>query len=62
VIRGSGRLADEIATAVREDAAPSSNEIAVIVRDGRIILFDIAEGPAALAALIRRRLFEESWA
>ena len=56
VIRGSGRLADEIAAAILGDTEPP-DEIAAIVRDGRITLFDIADGPEALAALVRQKLF-----
>jgi len=61
VIRGSGRLADEIAAAAARDTKPADgdDEIAAIVRDGRIALFDIGDGTEALAALIRRKLFEE---
>jgi len=57
VIAGSGRLADEIAAAVGGDTEPPDDEIAAIVRDGRITLFDIADGPEALAALVRQKLF-----
>ena len=57
VIAGSGRLADEIATAVGGDMEPPDDEIAAIVRDGNITLFDIADGPEALAALVRQKLF-----
>ncbi len=59
VIRGSGRLADVIAAAVAGDVEPSNEEIAAIVREGCITLFDIGDEPEALAALIRRKLFEE---
>jgi hypothetical protein len=57
VIRGSGRLADSIAAAVAGDSEPPDNEIAAIVREGHITSFDITDEPAALAALIRRKLF-----
>ena len=59
VLVGSGRLADEIAAAVRQPERRTQDRIATLVREGRITLFDIADGPEALAALIRRRLFEE---
>ena len=59
VIRGSGRLADVIAAAVAGGVEPPDDEIAAIVREGRITLFDIGDEPEALAALIRRKLFEE---
>ena len=57
VIRGSGRLADEIAAAVGGGVKPPDDEVAPIVRNGRIALFDIADGPEALAALLRQKLF-----
>ena len=59
VIEGTGRLADEIAMAVREKTEPPSEEIAAIVRYDRIALFHIGEGPEALARLIRQKLFRE---
>lgn len=59
VIEGTGRLADEIAIAVREKTEPSSEEMAAIVTYDRLVLFDIEEGPEALAALIRRKLLLE---
>jgi len=59
VIRGSGRLADVIAAAVAGGVEPPDDEITAIVREGRITLFDIGDEPEALAALIRRKLFEE---
>jgi len=58
VIRGSGRLADIIAAVVTGEMEPPDGEIATIVRDGRIILFNITDGPEALAALIRQRLLK----
>jgi hypothetical protein len=58
VIRGSGRLADIIAAVVAGDMEPPDGEIAAIVRCGRITLFDITDGPEALAALIRQRLLK----
>ncbi len=59
VIEGTGHLADEIAIAVREKTVPPNEEIATIVRYDRIALFDIGEGPEALATLIRQALFRE---
>lgn len=58
VIRGSGRLADVIAAVVAGDVEPPDDEIAAIVQEGRITLFDIGDEPEALAALIRQKLFE----
>jgi hypothetical protein len=59
VIEGTGRLADEIAIAVREKTEPPNEKIAAIVRYDRIAFFDIGEGPEALATLIRQKLFLE---
>lgn len=57
VIRGSGRLADVIAAVVAGDVEPLGDEIAAIVRNGRITLFDITDEPEALATLVRQKLF-----
>jgi hypothetical protein len=57
VIRGSGRLADVIAAVVAGDMEPPDDEIAAIVREGRITLFDVTDKPEALAALVRQKLF-----
>ena len=59
VIEGTGRLADEIAVAVRKKTEPPSEEITAIVRYDRIDLFDIGEGPEALSKLIRKKLSRE---
>ncbi len=59
VLAGSGRLADEIAAAAANTRI-ADQQIAAIVRDGRIAAFDIADGPAALATLIQRKLFEKA--
>jgi len=59
VIEGTGRLADEIAIAIRKKSEPPSEKIAAIVKYDRIALFDIREGPEALATLIRQKLFRE---
>lgn len=56
VIEGTGRLADEIASTVREKTEALSEEIATIVRYDRLVLFDVKEGPEALVTLIRQRL------
>jgi hypothetical protein len=57
VIANSGRLADEIAAAITGDTETPDHEIAAIVRDGRTTLFNIADGPEALASLVRQKLF-----
>lgn len=59
VIEGTGRLADEIAIAVREKKDPPSDQIAPIVTYDRLVLFDVEEGPEALATLIRQKLLRE---
>jgi hypothetical protein len=59
VIEGTGRLADEIAVAVREKTEPRREEIAAILKYERIALFNIGERPEALATLIRQKLFQE---
>jgi len=59
VLQGSGRLADLIAAVVNGDMAPPDDEIATIVRDGRITVFDIVRGAKALATLIQWKLFEQ---
>jgi hypothetical protein len=57
VIEGTGRLADEIALAILEKTDSPSEDISVIATYDRIVLFDIKEGPEALARLIRQKLF-----
>lgn len=59
VIQGSGRLADLVAAVVRGDTEPPDNDTATIVREGRITVFNFADGPEALATLVRRKLFEQ---
>jgi hypothetical protein len=59
VIEGTGRLADEIAIAVREKTEPPGEEMAAIVTYDHLVLFDIDEGPEALAALVHRNLLLE---
>lgn len=58
VIQGSGRLADLIAATVRGDPGSLDDDIATIVWNGRITVFNSTDGPEALAALIRQKLFE----
>lgn len=58
VIQGSGRLADLIAAIVGGDIEPPDDDIAAIVRDGRITVLNSTDGPEALAALIRQKLFD----
>ncbi len=58
VMKGTGRLADDIATAMEEDPTSVAGA-ATIVRHNRIDLFDIKDRPEALATLICRKLFEK---
>ncbi len=57
VIAGSGRLADEIAAVITGHTETPDDETAAIVQDGRTTLFNIADGPEALASLARQKLF-----
>jgi len=56
VIAGSGRLADEIATAVRHPQAAARDRIAAVVQAGKLTLFDLSESLENLAKLLRQRL------
>ena len=56
VIAGSGRLADEIATAIQNPLANVRDRIATIVRDGRLTIFDVDSPPEALGRLLEQRL------
>ncbi len=42
VVAGSGRLADEIAAAIRFPELPSRGAIAQLIKSGRFILFDLS--------------------
>lgn len=57
VIRGSGRLADEIASVVAGEMDPPNDAVAAIVQEGQITVFDVNDESEALVALIRRKLF-----
>lgn len=56
VVAGSGRLADEIAQAVRRPRRRTRDRIAAVAREGRLTLFDVGQTPAALADLVARRI------
>jgi hypothetical protein len=56
VLAGSGRLADEIANAVRHPEGNVRDRIATIVRNGRLTVFDIASPPEELGRLLEQRL------
>jgi tRNA threonylcarbamoyl adenosine modification protein YjeE len=55
VIRGSGRLADEIASA-REGRGAADPEISAVAEYDKLTLFDIGAGPDAMSALMREKL------
>lgn len=55
-IAGSGRFADELAAVVRGERAPEAADVAEIVRDGEITLFDLHQPAEGLAALVRQKL------
>ena|SRR5579885_83044 len=55
-IAGSGRFADELAAVVRGERPPEADDVAEIVRDGQITLFDLYQPPEALADLVRQKL------
>ena len=62
VLDGSGRLADEIAAAVRQGERKTrfmrgrKKRVATLARQGRMTLFDLSAPPAELIELLRRRL------
>ena len=56
VIAGSGRLADEIADAVRHPNSNIRERVEAVVRDGRLTLFDISDPPASLIHILEQRL------
>ena len=63
VLDGSGRLADEIAAAVRQRERKTpfmrdkkKKRVAALARQGRMTLFDLSAPPAELIKLLRRRL------
>ncbi|WP_254721889.1 DUF4231 domain-containing protein [Kovacikia minuta] len=56
VIAGSGRLADEIATAIRSPEQLPRDEIQALVQSGQFIVFDISNPLTALTNLLRQGL------
>ena len=56
VLAGSGRLADEIAKAIRHPESNIRDRIAAVVRDGHLTIFDVESPPDELAQLLRQRL------
>jgi len=56
VLVGSGRLADEIAEAVRQPGRRMRDRIAAVAQEGRLTLFDLSASPTELVELLRHRL------
>lgn len=56
VIEGSGRLADEIATAVRHSEHEVRESVSLILKNGQISLFDLSEPTVRLEKLLRQKL------
>lgn len=56
VIAGSGRLADEIAAAVRQPQTVTSERVAAVVQRGKITLFDLSEPTENFVKLLKQRL------
>lgn len=58
IVENSGRLADVIASALKGIITPPDEEVATIVREGRLTLFDVArQEPDEFAWLIHQKLF-----
>jgi hypothetical protein len=60
VLAGSGRLADEIATAVRHPERSAREQIRAIAHEGQLTLFDLRDPIAALVKLLKQRLMPET--
>lgn len=56
VVRGSGRLADQIADVWKGYLKPSDDALVEIVRHGKIIVIELDDGPEKLAELLRQKL------
>ena len=56
ILVGSGRLADEIAEAVRQPERRKRDRIAAVAREGCLTLFDLSASPAELVKLLKLRL------
>jgi len=57
VIKGSGRLADEIAQAIIEPTRPVRDKIERAVRRGRFTIFDIEAPPLKILDILLQRLY-----
>lgn len=56
VLAGSGRVADEIAAAMRQPEGKARERIREVVERGRITLFDLTAPPTELGELVERML------
>jgi hypothetical protein len=56
VVAGSGRLADEIAGAIRQSEQAAREPIASLIRQGHFTLFDLSDSPDRLIDLLQQRL------
>lgn len=56
VIAGSGRLADEIATAVDQPESKIRDRVSAVVRDGKITVFDLSAPVENLVQFLTHRL------
>jgi hypothetical protein len=59
VLAGSGRLADEIASAKRRPDQQVQERIASVVRGGHLTLFDLSKPVTELTKLVRQKLLGE---
>jgi len=59
VIEGSGRFADELSAAVRDDHSAKSFEAREIARSGRVALFHIDDAASTLKIQLRRMFSQE---
>lgn len=56
VVAGSGRLADEIAGAIRQPEQAAREPITSLIHQGRFTLFDLSDSPDKLIDLLQQRL------
>lgn len=52
IFAGSGRLADELAQAIRHPETPARAEIRELIREGHFIIFDTSKSPRELQELL----------
>lgn len=56
VIAGTGRLADEIASAIREQEQQVREKVVNLIEEGKVTLFDLKSPPSELSLLLRQML------